>query len=265
VLETTTLIDQDGIVVRDVSCRDEPARGEMLEAVDAYSIVFVRRGVFVRVADGVPSLCDSTIAYCSPPGEDEAFDHPHSDGDDCTLISFDASVAAALTSEHGALPVGPVATSPAIDLQHRRLVSAARRGEEPDALFEAALDAVGRVVQNDSGRRAGRDDRGRVVSAAREALAVDPGLSLPQLGAAVGSSPHHLSRMFRAGTGITVSRYRLRLRARTVLERLAAGELDLARLAAEVGLADQSHLCRVVRSETGATPSSLRALLEPPG
>lgn len=39
----------------------------------------------------------------------------------------------------------------------------------------------------------------------------------------------------------------------------------LARLAAELGFADQSHLCRVTRSETGLTPSELRAALEQHG
>ena len=53
----------------------------------------------------------------------------------------------------------------------------------------------------------------------------------------------------------------MRLRARAALERLAEGEQNLARLAAELGFADQSHLCRVVRSETGATPAALRAAL----
>jgi AraC-like DNA-binding protein len=46
-----------------------------------------------------------------------------------------------------------------------------------------------------------------------------------------------------------------------VLERLAGGERDLARLAADVGFADQSHLSRVIRSETGVTPSMLRRAL----
>jgi AraC-like DNA-binding protein len=50
----------------------------------------------------------------------------------------------------------------------------------------------------------------------------------------------------------------MRLRARAALERLAGGEDDLARLAADVGFADQSHLCRVVRAETGQVPSVLR-------
>lgn len=49
--------------------------------------------------------------------------------------------------------------------------------------------------------------------------------------------------------------------ARAALERLAGGERDLARLAADVGFADQSHLSRVVRAETGHTPGALRAAL----
>jgi AraC-like DNA-binding protein len=53
----------------------------------------------------------------------------------------------------------------------------------------------------------------------------------------------------------------MRLRARAALERLAGGERDLARLAAELGFADQSHLTRVVRSETGRTPAALRRAL----
>jgi AraC-like DNA-binding protein len=53
----------------------------------------------------------------------------------------------------------------------------------------------------------------------------------------------------------------MRLRTRIVLERLAAGDGDLGRLAADTGFADQSHLCRVVRAETGSTPRALRAAL----
>ena len=77
----------------------------------------------------------------------------------------------------------------------------------------------------------------------------------------VAVSPHHLSRVFKAETGETISRYRNRLRVRLTLERLAEGELCLARLAAELGFADQAHLARVVRRELGATPSLLRERL----
>jgi AraC-like DNA-binding protein len=48
---------------------------------------------------------------------------------------------------------------------------------------------------------------------------------------------------------------------RLVLERLADRERSLARLAGELGFADQGHLARVVRREVGSTPSALRSSL----
>ena len=62
-------------------------------------------------------------------------------------------------------------------------------------------------------------------------------------------------------TGVTLSRHRMRLRARDALERLSGGERDLARVAADSGFADQSHLCRVVLRETGHSLSALREAL----
>jgi AraC-like DNA-binding protein len=103
--------------------------------------------------------------------------------------------------------------------------------------------------------------RRRVVDTAREALAVDPTLGLVDVARVAAVSPHHLSRTFHSETGETVSRYRNRIRVRLALERLAEGERRLARLAAELGFSDQAHLARVVRSEVGRTPSSLRAAL----
>jgi AraC-like DNA-binding protein len=95
----------------------------------------------------------------------------------------------------------------------------------------------------------------------REALADDPGRSLADMAGLLAVSPHHLSRVFRATAGHTISRQRIALRARAAMERLADGERDLGRLAADLGFADQGHMCRVLRRETGATPSALRAAL----
>ncbi len=70
--------------------------------------------------------------------------------------------------------------------------------------------------------------------------------------------------MFRAQTGHTIARHRMRLRVRAALDRCAEGERELARLAAELGFADQAHLTRAVRAETGTTPAALRAALSDP-
>jgi AraC-like DNA-binding protein len=165
------------------------------------------------------------------------------------------------------LPPEPLPISPAIDLEHRLLLASARRGSDPDELVERALGLSAGALEQADPRRvaAGRPStvraRAASVDGAREALAADPSRSVSDLAAELYLSPHHLSRIFRSVTGETISRHRMRLRARLALERLAGGERDLARVAADTGFADQSHLCRVVRGETGHTPAALREAL----
>jgi transcriptional regulator GlxA family with amidase domain len=104
-----------------------------------------------------------------------------------------------------------------------------------------------------------------IVDGARVAMSENPDRSQVDLARELSVSPHHLSRVFRSLTGETITAYRARLRVRAALERMRGGELDLARLAADTGFADQSHLCRQVRLQTGQTPSALRDALVPLG
>jgi AraC-like DNA-binding protein len=267
VLTARDLLSRDGITIADVACRHEPSRGRAAEQGGRHALVFVRRGCFARSANGVHALLDPTVAYCTNPGEEERFDHPHPHGDDCTAVHLDADLVAALWGGEPSLPAHPLATSPAIDLEHRLLLAAGRRGADPHELVERAIalaaTALGQADPRrvESGRPATARARRALADAAREALTVEPERSLPELARALATSPHHLSRVFRAATGSTISRHRMRLRVRSALERLAAGDRELARLAADLGFADQSHLCRVVRRETGRTPSALRHAL----
>ncbi len=262
-----TIFARDGVRLDDVACHHGRGRGLLEETRKVHGIVFVRRGCFLRSADGAESVVDPTVAYCMNPGVEERFDHPHEDGDDCTSLLLEPGLAASLWGgEHG-LPAGAVPTAPQVDLEHRLLLAAARRGADPDELFERAVLLAARALEQAdpqrvaSGRPATERARRLLADGAREALADDPDRSLPQLARELAVSPHHLSRVFRAATGRTISRHRMRLRARVAMERLAAGDHDLARLAADLGFADHSHLCRVVRGETGSTPSALRAAL----
>ena len=102
----------------------------------------------------------------------------------------------------------------------------------------------------------------QLVDDAREAVSADLRLGHAELARRLYVSPSHLSRAFRAQTGETLSRYRNRVRVRLALERLAAGERSLARLAVDLGFADHAHLTRAVRREHGAPPSELRTLLD---
>ena len=267
VLTARPLSDRDGIVIWDVRCRHGAGRGADDEHVGSHSFAFVRRGCFVHSSRGVDSVLDPTLAFCINPGDEHRYDHPHGGGDDCTSVSLDAELVASIWGGDPELPRVPVPTPPRVDLEHRLLLAAARSGADPHASGEHALALVAMTLEQADARRvaSGRPATARarraLVDGVREALGADPGIGLPELARRLAVSPHHLSRVFRAGTGRTISQHRLRLRVRFALERLADGDGELARLAAAAGFADQSHLTRAVRRETGQTPAILRRAL----
>jgi AraC-like DNA-binding protein len=266
VLTVRPVFVADGISLADVACRHDRGRGGV-EPAPARMLVLVRRGCFTRSANGVVSVLDPTVACFINPGEEQRYDHPHDNGDDCTAIGVDATLAAAVHGGEPDLPVGAIPISPTLDLAHRTLLAQARRGDDRHQLYERALRLITAVVESASPGRVASGSPGgarahhALAAAAREALADRPERTLTELARELSVSPHHLSRVFSASTGHTISRHRMRLRTRAALERLAAGDNDLARLAADLGFADQSHLCRVVRSESGVPPSVLRRLL----
>jgi AraC-like DNA-binding protein len=266
-LSATTVLSRDGIEIADVACTHGPGRGTPGEQKGRHAFVFVRRGCFVRSADGEEALLDPTLVYCTNPGAEERYDHPHAHGDDCTTLGLSPELVEALWGGERDLPLRPLRNLPDTDLEQRLLLAAGGRGTDEHELVERAIALAARLLERaDPGRVAsGRPSTARarraLADGAREALAADIERPLPDLAAELAVSPHHLSRAFREATGHTLSRHRMRLRARAALERLAGGETDLSRLAADLGFADQSHLCRVLRSETGTVPSALRRAL----
>lgn len=266
-LSERTLLDRDGVQIADVTCHSRRGPGDDLEHAGHHAVVFVRRGCFVHSAGGVERLLDPTRAFCLNAGQEQRYDHPHGGGDDCTSIRLAPRLLASLWGGDPTLPSGPLPSPPWLDLGHRLLLAAARRGHDPDEVVERTISLTAAALEQiDPGRVAGARPatvraRRALVDAARAALVSDPNRTLAGLAGALDVSPHHLSRLFRAATGHTISRHRIRLRVRVALERLADGEHDLAGLAAGLGFVDQSHLSRAVRDETGHTPSALRRAL----
>jgi AraC-like DNA-binding protein len=265
-LAKTVLVDGGDFVLESVECRCGITDWSPPEAVTRYGIVFVRRGCFHRRLNGADSFVDPTVVYFERPEDEQQIAHPARGGDSCTALYLSGEILAALWGGEVGLPREPLATEPATDLRQRLLLTRIVRGEPAD-VAEAVIDLAAEVLERPAptrvaaGRPATALARRRVVAEARGVLAEEPRAGLVELARRVAVSPHHLSRIFKAETGLTISRYRNRLRARWALERLAAGEPCLARLAADLGFADQGHLARVVRRELGATPSLLRERL----
>lgn len=77
-----------------------------------------------------------------------------------------------------------------------------------------------------------------------------------------GCSAFHLAHLFRRHLGQSLHSYRQRLRMASALQRLEAGEADLAALAHDLGYCSQSHLGAVFRREVGVTLGQARAALQ---
>lgn len=265
-LAKSVLLDEPGLRLEDVRCASHRATWTAPEPCTGHAVVFVRRGCFWRRVDDVDVLLDPAVIYFERPGQQQQVAHPYDGGDACTVFSLGSDLVAQIWGGEPELPDELLFSDAELDLQHRRLVGVSGSLDAFE-LSERAVEFLAGVLKRTHPARvaAGRPStvaaRRRGVEAARELLAADPRIGLLELARAVAISPHHLSRIFTAYTGAPISRYRNRIRVRIALERIAEGERRLARLALELGFADQAHLTRVVRTEVGYVPSRLRALL----
>jgi AraC family transcriptional regulator len=91
------------------------------------------------------------------------------------------------------------------------------------------------------------------------------GITLTELGDAVGVHPAHLARVFRAHHGVSVGEYARRLRLAWAAGELARTDTPLAVIASQAGFADQSHFTRLFRQHLGITPARYRAQTRPRG
>ncbi|MCZ0983048.1 AraC family transcriptional regulator [Streptomyces diastatochromogenes] len=269
-LTTRVLAARPDFRVTAVSCRDDHARWSRTEVREDYRVVLVRRGRFRRRVGGVPAEVDPTTAYVGVPGEEERFAHPAAGGDECTSISLTPALWRAVAGED-ARPARPsVYVDARLDLAHRRLLASARTGDVEHAVTEELLGLLSATVAQavdgavPVGERPGRDE-GPLVAAARQVIgeAHPASEGLLPLAELLGVSPYRLSRAFTRELGVSLTRYRNRVRVGRALDRLDAGEESLAALAADLGFSDQAHLTRTMRHYLGHTPTSLRRLLAP--
>ena len=86
-------------------------------------------------------------------------------------------------------------------------------------------------------------------------------MGLAELAEQAQLSPHYFSMRFKHTLGVSPHRYVLRERIDEAQRRLSARPTSISEVALSLGFADQSHLCRVLKGETGHSPAALRAAL----
>ncbi|MBS2964187.1 helix-turn-helix transcriptional regulator [Actinocrinis puniceicyclus] len=261
-------IEGDGFAISVVTCSDEHAGWSPAEPGAGRRIVLVRSGRFRLRTMGREGVVDPTTGYLQLPGAQQRFAHP-AGGDVCTSIGVSDRWWRSLAGD-GGRPSRPwLHVDGRLELAHRRLARAIAGGDTGFAVPEQLLDVLALSAPVFGSGAAQR--RAQVPShaaraladGAREAVAAGHPAAdrLTTLAGLLEVSPYHLSRVFRRETGTSLTRYRNRARVSRALERIEAGERDLAGLAADLGFADQAHFIRTVREHTGHTPGRLRELL----
>lgn len=250
-----------------VTCQDDHRDWSAAESHNDFRVVLVRRGRFRRMTGGVCADLDPTVAYLGGPDEEERFAHP-AGGDVCTSISLTPALWRAMAGDAPRVIASTVYVDAKLDLTHRRFLAAARTGDIDYAGAERLVDLTTHIVKQvvteptPASAPPRRSERGLVAAARRMICDGHPAANgLFPLAALLGVSPYRLSRAFRRELGVSLTRYRNRVRVARALDRLEAGEAHLGILAADLGFADQAHLSRTVREHVGHTPTMLRRLL----
>ena len=163
------------------------------------------------------------------------------------------------------LPAGfrAFSTGPVSELADRVEPLAAVLGEPGARLEEAVLATsdparrVALVEQFLRGQRPAPDPRARRAADLVARTAREPGIvKVADLADGAGLSPRTLQRLFAEYVGVgpkwVIQRYRLHEAA----ERLAAGPVDQATLAVEIGYSDQAHFIRDFKAMVGMTPAA---------
>lgn len=239
-------------------------------------LVFPRSSVAIVHDDGPTVIGNrNTVTFYCP--EDSyrrrALDR---EGDCCAWFALDSRLLAEVVDacqppSHripGRLLVPRWAPAPArAFLRERRLVAALRSGRAVDPLaVEETVIALFRqqLVAAFAASGARKPCGGslmpvhrRLSRRTRELLSVRfaDDLRLADIAREIGTSQYHLCRIFRRAEGVSIHRYRTRLRLRAALDLAQSHGWRWSDIAAEVGFSSHAHLTSCFRREFGRVPS----------
>lgn len=245
----------------------------------SHLFVFPREGVWIEHEGRSPFVADPTVVTFYNP-EQEYYRSPVSRLGDCSdwfelppeiLEAQLRRLGLAVDSNGDSIfPFTRGPSDPEDYLEQRRLVRRVRSGKAVDQLeIEERVIALGaRVIERAADRKYDRESGGAstrhrlLVEETRELLVerFRDRLTIAEIARELATSPFHLSRVFRARTGLSLHQYRMRLR-------LAAGLLQieqcpLTELALDLGFSSHSHFTSAFHQLFDAAPREVRASLD---
>lgn len=139
--------------------------------------------------------------------------------------------------------------SPALWLEEQALGLAARSISSASGMSASPIAAPS---PTGTPRRLRPDPVARAKRYLAEHLTASPGLV--EIARGAYSSPFHLTRLFRAQTGLSLHQYAMTLKLRISLTRLDEYEGRLDRLSQAMGFSDLPHMSRLFHRAFGASP-----------
>jgi AraC family transcriptional regulator len=245
-------------------------------------IAFPRTMVGIRQSGRPAIIADPTHAILYNPRQPYSRELVDPRGDMCEFFAVEPTtiVDAAREFDPDVLerPSAPFArtctpASAANYFQQRRLFERVRRIDDLDSMiideaFVALLSGlISHMYAQQDRSRAARRVRKDTVQAHRDLVAharaiigreFKTRLTLEELAARVHASQYHLCRVFRRVTGMSIHQHMTQLRLRESLEHLGERDVDLSRLALELGFASHSHFTIAFQRVFGMPPSAAR-------
>jgi AraC family transcriptional regulator len=260
------LLLTDAVAVWDVVCQGACKHKSAEECVAATHLVFPYRGVYVHHVSHTEAVGEANQVLFINEGEAYQVSHPVEGGDASLSIGVSAETLFELTPTDYLQAKGRAAFNRSrlrIDARVQALTalvrhSLTRRVIEPLEAETLALVLLRRALNKHSSRAAaGSVGRQKLVDRAKLVLSSDLARrwTLPAIAADVGVSPVYLTQVFQQVEGLPLYRYQLQLRLARALD-LLGDDVDLTRLALDLGFSSHSHFSAAFKRAYGLTPSA---------
>jgi len=261
---TTTLLHDGPIMAVDYRCKAGPADTPFLEAHDAYSISYVRKGSFGYRSRGEAFELVAGALVVGYPGDEFMCTHDHHlCGDECLSFKLDPAIIETIGADPHVWRTGCVPPLPEL-MVLGELAQASAENSGDVGIDEVGVLLAARFVDVVSGRthelpQASASDRRRAVAAALwlDEHSHEP-IDLGTTAAEVGLSAFHFLRLFARALGVTPHQYMVGSRLRHAARLLADDARSITDIALDVGFSDLSNFVRTFHRAAGVSPRYFR-------